>query len=200
MMRFESGKMSSRKGNVITGESLIQDSIDVVSEIMKDRNMTQVELKEISSIVAVSAIKFSILRQAIGGDIIFDFEKSVSFEGDSGPYLLYSVTRANSAIEKARKENIVSSRENPKNELSELEQIIGRFPSVVARAGEEYAPHHIVVYLLGLASAFNSFYANNPIAQKENESSPYNLALTEAFVQVMKNGLNLIGVKVPSKM
>lgn len=200
MMRFESGKMSSRKGNVITGESLIQDSIDVVSEIMKDRNMTQDELKEISSIVAVSAIKFSILRQAIGGDIIFDFEKSISFEGDSGPYLLYSVTRANSAIEKARKENIVSSRENPKNELSELEQTIGRFPSVVARAGEEYAPHHIVVYLLTLASAFNSFYANNPIAQKENESSPYNLALTEAFVQVMKNGLHLIGVKVPSKM
>lgn len=200
MMRFESGKMSSRKGNVITGESLIQDSVDVVSEIMKDRNMTPDELKEISSIVAVSAIKFSILRQAIGGDIIFDFEKSISFEGDSGPYLLYSVTRANSAIEKARKENIVSSRENPKNELSELEQTIGRFPSVVARAGEEYAPHHIVVYLLTLASAFNSFYANNPIAQKENESSPYNLALTEAFVQVMKNGLHLIGVKVPSKM
>lgn len=200
MMRFASGKMSSRKGNVITGESLVADTISVVEEIMKDRDMSPQEQRVISEMVAVSAIKFSILRQGTGGDIIFDFESSISFEGDSGPYLLYSVTRANSAIRKAHDENITSSPQFPQSELTSLEQLLGRFPSVVARAYEEYAPHHVVTYLLALSGAFNTFYAHNPIAQKDNESSPYNLMLTESFVQVMRNGLDLLGIRIPERM
>lgn len=200
MMRFATGKMSSRKGNVITGESLIQDTIAVVEDIMKDREMTDIERREVSSIVAVSAIKFSILRQATGGDIVFDFDTSISFEGDSGPYLLYSVTRARSAMQKAIDSHIVASDSVVPEELSSLEQSLGRFPSVVSRAHDEYAPHHIVTYLLALSSAFNAFYAHNPIAQKESEHAPYNLFITEAFVQVMQNGLRLLGIRLPSKM
>jgi arginyl-tRNA synthetase len=200
MMRFTTGKMSSRLGNVITGESLVNDAVSVVTEIMKDRDMSEVERKAISEIVAVSAIKFSILRQATGGDIIFDFENSISFEGDSGPYLLYSVTRAKSAIAKALEVGIEESVQNPASKLTPLEQLLGRFPFVVSRAHEEYAPHHIVTYLLALSGAFNAFYAHNPIAQKENPDSPYNLMITKSFVSVIQNGLSLLGIKVPSKM
>lgn len=200
MMRFASGKMSSRKGNVITGESLIQDTVSVVEEIMKDRDMTDQERKTISEIVAVSAIKFSVLRQAAGSDIVFDFETSISFEGDSGPYLLYSVTRAQSAISKAQSLGIKSDITHPTKEQTSLEQILGRYPSVVSRAYDEYAPHHIVTYLLNLAGAFNAFYAHNPIAQKDNDDSPYNLMITQSFVQIMKNGLTLLGIKTPDRM
>lgn len=200
MMRFATGKMSSRKGNVITGESLIKDTIAIVEDIMKDREMSDIERREVSSIVAVSAIKFSILRQSTGGDIVFDFDTSISFEGDSGPYLLYSVTRARSAMQKAIDAHIVASDTQIPDTLSPLEQLLGRFPSVVSRAHEEYAPHHIVTYLLSLAGAFNAFYAHNPIAQKESENTPYNLMITEAFVQVMQNGLHLLGIRLPSKM
>ncbi len=200
MMRFATGKMSSRKGNVVTGESLIKDTIEVVEDIMKDREMTDSERREISSIIAVSAIKFSILRQATGGDIVFDFENSISFEGDSGPYLLYSVTRARSAIQKAIDAQIVVSDTHIPDTLSPLEQLLGRFPSVVSRAHDEYAPHHIVTYLLALSGAFNAFYAHNPIAQAEDKNTPYNLMITESFVQVMENGLHLLGIRLPSKM
>ncbi len=200
MMRFATGKMSSRKGNVITGESLIHDTVSVVKDIMKDRDMSSQEIATISEIIAVSAIKFSILRQATGGDIVFDFENSISFEGDSGPYLLYSVTRAKSVLSKASENNIVASSLNPTQELSPLEQLLGRFPFVVSRAYSEYAPHHIVTYLLALSGEFNAFYAHNPIAQKDRDESPYNVMLTQAFVQVMKNGLQLLGIKVPERM
>ena len=87
MMRLTTGKMSSRKGNIITGESLLHDSIDTVYEKMKEREMGDVEKKEVAEIVGVSALKYSILRSSLGSDIIYDFEKSISFEGDSGPYL-----------------------------------------------------------------------------------------------------------------
>ena len=102
MMRFASGKMSSRKGNVVTGESLLNDAKDIVLEKMAEREFSDEDKDIISAQVAVSALKYSILKQALGSDIIYDFEKSISFEGDSGPYLQYTVVRAKSILEKAK--------------------------------------------------------------------------------------------------
>jgi arginyl-tRNA synthetase len=176
-------------------------------------------------VVAVGAIKFSILHQAVGGDIIFDFEKSISFEGDSGPYLQYTAVRANSVLEKAvRAKNVFSKKSSgllgyrlgqtifskiflhgqatrPGGfEIQEVEKLLYRFPEVVERAGKECAPHHIVTYLLDLASSFNSFYANNKIIDDADPSSPYKIALTSAVYHTLKNGLNLLAIKVPEKM
>jgi arginyl-tRNA synthetase len=100
MLRFASGKMSSRKGNVITGISLLSDVREMVMEKMEGREMSPEQKEKVAGEVAVGAIKFSILKQANGKDIIFDFQKSVSFEGDSGPYLQYSAVRANSILNK----------------------------------------------------------------------------------------------------
>src|SRR3989338_95127 len=102
MMRFAQGKMSSRKGNVVTGESLLRDVIHIISGKLKDRDIGASEKEKIAEIVGVAAIKYSILRSRIGGDIMFDFEQSISVEGDSGPYLQYSAIRAKSVLEKAR--------------------------------------------------------------------------------------------------
>ena len=142
-----------------------------------------------------------ILRQSIGGDIVFDIDKSVSTEGDSGVYLQYSYARANSIIEKAKAEKISVSEKLPKDwETTELEKLLYRFPEVVSRAGAEFAPHHIVSYLTELARAYNSFYGNNTIVDKNDSSSPYKVALSEAFSIVMKNGLNILGIKAPERM
>jgi arginyl-tRNA synthetase len=75
-----------------------------------------------------------------------------------------------------------------------------RFPEVVERSGREYQPHYIATYLLDLAGAFNSFYANTQIVNKENAEAPYNVALTLTFATVIKNGLRLLGIAVPEKM
>ncbi len=200
MMRFASGKMGSRKGNVITGESLLNDVRDAVLEKMTDREFENAEREKIASAVAVSAIKYSVLKQSTGGDIIYDFESSISSEGDSGPYLQYSFARANSIIEKAAKENILPDPHAFPDEIFEVEKLLYKFPEVVLRASIEYEPHYIANYLIEVARAFNSFYGNNLIVDKKDKSSGYKIALTYAFSFVMKTGLHLLGIKAPKKM
>ena len=200
MMRLASGKMGSRKGNAITGESLINDARDAILEKMTDRNFSGEEEEKIASDVCVSAIKYSILKQSIGGDIVYDFEKSISTEGDSGPYLQYSYARANSILEKAQKENILPDPHAFSLEIFEVEKLLYKFPEVVFRAAGEYEPHFVANYLIEVARAYNSFYGNNIIVDKEDKASPYKVALTYAFSFVMKNGLHLLGIEAPKKM
>ncbi len=200
MLRFATGKMSSRKGNIITGESLIKDVSDSILEKVKDRDWDNNDKQKVANSVGVGALKFSILRQAIGGDIIYDFEKSISFEGDSGPYLQYSFARANSILEKAKRENIEYSINTKKEEILEIEKILYKFPEIVSRAQDEYAPHYITHYLIELAHNFNNFYGNNQIVNNGDSESPYKLALTKAFTRIMQNGLYLLGIESPERM
>ena len=208
MLRLPTGKMSSRTGDVVTAESLISQVKEKVKEKIVDREFGDDEKENIAEVVAIGAIKYSILRQAIGGDIVFDFDKSISFEGDSGPYLQYTAVRATSVLEKSDLTPGPSPRlsrgervERPENfQITEVEKLLYRFPEVVERAGREYAPHHLVTYLTELASAFNSFYGKEKIFDKSDPSSPYKLALTETVAIILKNGLYLLGIKVPEKM
>jgi arginyl-tRNA synthetase len=200
LLRFATGKMSSRAGNVITGESLITQMESMVFEKMKERDFDTKEKAKIAEEVAVGAIKYSILRQAVGGDIIYDFEKSLSFEGDSGPYLQYAHTRACSLLDKASREGVKASIKNPTVDISVLEKNLYRFPEIIDRASFEYAPHYIATYLIELASIFNAFYANEKIVDKDDENSSYKVAITESFTIVMKNGLSVLGIKTPSRM
>jgi len=203
VLRLVGGKMSSRKGNVISADSLITGVSNVVREKMQDREINEEDKEKIVLEVSIAAIKFSILKQAVGRDIIFDFEKSISFEGDSGPYLQYAHTRAASVLKKGEKEGL---KVDPSTELrastdetSVLERLLVRFPEIVERAGKDLMPSGIVTYLIELSAAFNSYYAEHQIVG-EGEKTPYRLALTKAFAIVMKNGLHLLGIKVPEKM
>ncbi len=201
LLKLPSGKMGSRKGNVITAETLIFDVEDLIQKKIAEKDFTEDQKKEISELVAIGAIKYSILRQAIGGDIIFDFEKSLSFEGDSGPYLQYATVRANSLLKKAEVSRMSPDTILPKGwQTTNLERLLVQFPFVVERAAVEYAPHHIVTYLVELASEFNSFYAGHKIIDVDDATSSYRLALTKAFVHVMTSGLYLLGIKVPPEM
>ncbi|HEY4511484.1 MAG TPA: arginine--tRNA ligase [Candidatus Paceibacterota bacterium] len=203
MLKLPSGKMSSRTGTVVTAESLLALTEEKVKEVIKGREFDTTQAKEVVEKVSLAAIRYSILRQAIGGDIIFDLNKSVSFEGDSGPYLQYSYARAKSILRKAHLEVLLPSSKILEGKLPKdiglLEKLLTRFPEIVERAGREYAPHHIVTYLTELAGAFNSYYAKNKILDA-GEATPYRLKLTEAFSVVMKNGLNLLGINVLEKM
>jgi len=200
MLRFAEGKMSSRTGNVITGESLVKEVEALVQAKLEGREMKNAEKKEVAEIVAVAAIKYSILKQVTSGDIIYDFDKSISFEGDSGPYLLYSAVRAHSILEKAKKEGVKPSFSNVPKEVSVLEKMLYRFPEVVSRGVTERAPHHIATYLIELSATFNSWYANTQIVDRTDTTSAYRVALTESFLTVSRNGLDLLGMRVPERM
>lgn len=177
MLRLPSGKMSSRTGDVITAEALIEE---VKKKVKGDEA------------VAIGAIKYMILRQAIGNDIIFDFEKSVSTEGDSGVYLQYAHARACSVLEKSGAKGRTL---NTDFQCPTLVRLLYRFPEIVERAGAEYAPNYITTYLTELASSFNNFYAHEQI-----KDDPYRLAITQAFKIVMKNGLNILGIPAPERL
>ncbi|MBX4206261.1 arginine--tRNA ligase [Candidatus Parcubacteria bacterium] len=181
MLRLPTGKMSSRTGNVITAEALIEE---VKGHTKGDEQ------------VAIGAVKYMILRQGIGQDIVFDFEKSVSTEGDSGVYLQYAHARANSILEKAGKKGSV---EGEQGQVRAVERLLYRFPEVVERAGKEYAPNYIATYLTELAASFNNFYAHEQVLDDSPESG-YRLAIVEAFKDVMKNGLNVLGIPAPERM
>jgi len=209
LMRFQSGKMSSRKGNIISAEGLIDEIRALVMEKLASRELPANEKDEIADQVAIGAIKYTILRQSIGGDVIFDSAKSISFEGDSGPYLQYSAVRAQSVLRKAAEEgpakvSIENSVKVSKMALPEkvgtLERLLIRFPDIAARAAAEYAPQHVAGYLIQLAGEFNAFYAGNPIVSVSEPLSPYRIALTHSFLGVMTGGLDLLGIKVPRKM
>lgn len=201
LMRLTSGKMSSRKGNVITGESFIEDVENLIAEKIKDRDYPESEKQEIVERVGLAAIKYSILRQSIGKDIIFDPDSALSFEGDSGPYLQYACVRAHSVLEKAEAEGLKPDPEAVSgNEDLPLERMIYRFPEIVERAGDDFAPQYIATYLIELAGEFNSYYAKNKIIDKKDKKSPYRLALTDAVRWILKNGLYLLGIQAPTRM
>lgn len=201
MMRFANGKMSSRKGNVITGESLLHDAYDLVLEKMAERELSPEEREAISKQVGIAAIKFTILKQQLGGNIIYDEERSVSFDGDSGPYLQYTTVRANSILEKGSAAGIAPDTTLPAGwSATDLEKYLYRFPEVIERAYEHCEPHHVAGYLIELASIFNSFYGSTQIVATDDPASSYKLALTKAFHATMRNGLHVLGIEVPERM
>jgi arginyl-tRNA synthetase len=136
-----------------------------------------------------------ILRSAPGGNIVFDPEKSLSLDGDSGPYLQYATVRAASILSNAGEQT--GTIELP-SEVHDIARLITRFPQVVAKAQSLEAPHTVAQYLTQLASEWNSFYARERIIGGENEA--YKLMLARAFVHTMRNGLRMLGIPVPGKM
>lgn len=197
MVRLPEGKMSSRTGKIIRGEWVLDEA---VKRLEKDHPMPPA----VSEQVAQGAIKYAFLKQGIGGDIAFDFETSLSFEGNSGPYLQYTVARTNSVLTKIGTIGDVQgttlhvdySKLNDQ-ELSVLRSLI-KFQEVIQMAAKSYSPNLICSYLYDLAQKYNGFYNKDKIIGSENEE--FRLALTFGVGQVLKNGLKLLGIETPSKM
>ncbi|MBI2610586.1 arginine--tRNA ligase [Candidatus Kaiserbacteria bacterium] len=196
MMRLASGKMSSRTGDVITGESLLYELEEAAKGRAKESRAEDPE--KLSRDIAVGAIKYQILKQASGKDIIFDRDRALSLEGDSGPYLQYAHARAHGVVEKAREQN-VSPQVDKNAEPTELSRLLHRFPEAVEYAARELEPHLLTNYLLEFASTFNHWYANEQILDG-TPSAAHKVALTDAVRATLKNGLWLLGIPAPEKM
>lgn len=199
-LTLTTGKMSSRKGNVLTGESLFAEMEEAARERSSDTRVD--DLTTLSEAIAVAALKYQILRQKVGSNIVFDKAQALSFEGDSGPYLQYTHARINSVLEKAREAGVSAEvkTENVPPEAYEVEKILYRFPEVVEEAFLAREPHQIATFITELASSFNSFYANEKIADSSDPHAPYKCLLASAVKQTIKNGLWLLAIKAPEKM
>lgn len=197
MMRFASGKMSSRKGNVISGEDLITELETSLRETYGAKGRSDVE--DLATRVAVGAIKYAVLKQAVGKDIIFDPDASLSTEGDSGPYLQYTHARIVSVTAKAAAQGVHADPHVFHGDHGDLPRLLARFPEVIRRAEKETAPHLVVNYLIEVAHAFNSWYARVQIVDAHSEA-PYKVALAEATMYTLRNGLHVLGISQPKSM
>lgn len=221
MVRLPEGKMSSRTGKVLTGEWLLNEVKKTILELMakSDSKFSDPEREEIAEKVAVGSIKYALLKAGTGHDVVFDLDKSVSIDGNSGPYLQYTYARCQSVLAKATIPNaqrlnqqlITNNQFNPE-ELAILRWIY-RFPEVVQTAATQYSPNLVCTFLYELAQRFNTFYNKHRILEsneekvmsneqktKNKELIQFRLLLTSVVSQVLKNGLTLLGIQTPEKM
>lgn len=200
MMKLPSGKMSSRTGDVVTAEAMIETVKEAAKMKIKPGVFSAAQQDDIAEKVTLAALRYTILRQSIGGDIIFDINQALSLEGDSGPYLQYASVRASTLLKKAEGLVEVSTMLPDAWQTTHIERLLQRYPRIIDRAGREYAPHQLVTYLTELAGTFNSFYGSHKIIDTEDATSGYRLAITKAFFDVMTSGLDLLGIEIPNEM
>ena len=208
MVRLPRGKMSSRTGDVITGEWLLDEAKQRVMEIIRKAGTLDKSIQDsVAETVGLGAVKYALLKSSIGRDIVFDFKESVSFEGNSGPYLQYTFARCKSVlknskfkIQSLKLQLGIQNYQFNSEELTILRWLY-RYPEAVDLAAKEFSPNVICGYLFELAQRFNAFYNKHRILQaKEKEVREFRMQLTTAVSQVLSNGLYLLGIGAPQKM
>ena len=194
-------KMSSRKGNVLTGEQLLSELQE--EAIVRAKETRADDVQSLAQHIATAALKYQILRQTVGSHIVFDKQQAFSFEGDSGPYLQYTYARCLSAVAKAQESGVRSFSGDSAmvpEAVYPVERLLCQFEEVVETALRTRSPHHLVAHLTETASAFNTLYAKERIADADDVHAPYRVAITQSVAQTLKNGLWMVGISAPEKM
>jgi arginyl-tRNA synthetase len=203
MMRLADGKISSRKGNATIALDLLEAAREKAREALAPRGFAPEEEVAIANAVAVAAIKYQILKQSPGKDIVFDLDQATSLTGESGPYIQYAAVRARSVAVKAREAGVAPAPSAAVSaaDAESLEAALARTPEAFCRAFRERAPQHVAQHLLEVAAAWNGFYERRPIVSAENaEIAAHRLAVAQATFQVLSAGLDALGIALPTRM
>ncbi len=199
------GKLKSRSGGAVKLLDLLNEAIDRASASVKGRNpdITQEELGRLSRSIGIGAVKYSDLKSDRTKDYVFDWEKMLSFEGETGPYLQYAHARISSIL---RNEKFRQSKSGPtsfslEHELEmRLAREILKYPDSVDQAAEDLAPHRICKQLHRLSQAFAAFYENCPVLVEDDNTRNERLALCRITGGILNHGLNLLGIDSPDRM
>jgi len=219
VVRLPEGKMSSRTGKIIAGGWLLDEAkTEVIKLASQTKMFSQVDQEEMGELVGQAAIKYAFLKQSIGGNLAFSFSESLDFQGNSGPYLLYSYVRAQNVLRQAAEVSKISIEQlndllvNRKIEgtdnYSKLEidilRNIEKYNDVVEQAAEEFAPHLLCTYLYRLAQTYNTWYADQKIVEVVDGSladrTIVRLQLNAVVGNILKRGLYLLGIRTVEKM
>ncbi|MCD6225865.1 arginine--tRNA ligase [bacterium] len=202
MIRWEKGKFSTRKGETIHLEEVIQEGIKrakkLIASSQTGKNLSQKEREKVAQAVAIGGIKFNDLKQEPQKDIIFSWEKVLSFEGYSAPYLQYTLARCFSILKKKSFSGEVSLPEKINKEEESLLRTFYRFPEVIAMAAENFSPHFLAQYLFELAQKFNLFYQKHKVLGSNREN--FRLFLVLTVKNILQQGLEILGIEVLERM
>jgi len=200
-------KMKSREGKVILYDELREELLKLARRETGSKNprLSSRELDRTAGLVGMGALKYTMLSKSPEKVIVFNWGQILNFDGDTGPYIQYSHTRAMSILRKARSggrsapSGPVHAVPGGEMELALLRQL-AEFPDAVQRAAKDMRPHYIAGYALELATRFNEFYQSVPVLRAGREARPARLALVRATAQVLRNALGLLGIEAPERM
>ena len=210
MVELPEGKMKSREGTVVDADDLMEEMIatakETSQELGKLDGLTQEEADDIARIVGLGALKYFILKVDARKNMTFNPKESIDFNGNTGPFIQYTYARIQSVLRKAAESGIVIPEQIPAGiELSEKEegliQMVADFAAVVKQAGEDYSPSIIANYTYDLVKEYNQFYHDYSILREENEAvKVFRIALSANVAKIVRLGMNLLGIEVPSRM
>ena len=210
MVELPEGKMKSREGTVVDADDLMEEMIatakETSQELGKLDGLTQEEADDIARIVGLGALKYFILKVDARKNMTFNPKESIDFNGNTGPFIQYTYARIQSVLRKAAESGITIPEQIPAGiELSEKEegliQMVADFAAVVKQAGEDYSPSIIANYTYDLVKEYNQFYHDYSILREENEAvKVFRIALSANVAKVIRLGMNLLGIEVPSRM
>ena len=206
-MNGKDGKpFKTRQGGVMRLENLIKDTQDeMYKKIKEGRDMEDAEARKVADVVAISALKYGDLSNQASKDYVFDIDRFTSFEGDTGPYILYTIVRIKSILNKYKEQGgdltAVKLQQPGNASEKELAMELAQFNTMLATAGEELAPHKVCAYIYDLANAFNHFYHETKILGEENEERKQGLvALLVLTRDILETCIDMLGFEAPEKM
>lgn len=205
MVLLPTGKMSTREGNVVKLEELLNEAISKVKEIIEEKNpdFAEEEKQDIAKKVGIGAVIFNDLSGSRIKDEIFDWDTMLNFNGETGPYIQYTYVRTNSVLKKAgylpEIKDIDFSRLTDK-EAQNVLKLIYSFTNIIEQATVKNEPSVIARFLIDLSKAYSSFYNENKIIVEDKAIQDARVYLTYATNLVLKNGAKLLGIDMPEKM
>ncbi|MBP2069804.1 arginine--tRNA ligase [Anaerococcus nagyae] len=202
MVSLKDQTMSTRKGQVVFLEDVLNKAIDKTKSIMEERNSDVEDIDKTSKIIGIGAVKFQELYNNRIKDYVFDWDEVLNFDGETGPYVQYTYARAKSVLRKAGIEtfSVTEFSNLTTDEEFNLVKNLAGFEQVVSRACEKYEPSLLTRHITEIAKSFNKFYNSSQIMVEDENIKNERLALTYATALVIKSGLSLLGIKTVEKM
>lgn len=200
MVSLEDGAMSTRKGKVVWLEDVINKCIEKAHTVIDDKNPNLENKESTANLVGIGAVIFGALYNNKIKDIVFSYDKVLSFEGETSVYVQYTCARANSVLAKSGESETLPENYMPNAQEFEVIKALAAFSETVKNAAEKYEPSCVARYAVDLAQKYNKFYFDCKILTAEGEAKDFRLALTRATLQTLKNALGLLGIGVPEKM
>jgi len=206
MVNIPEGKMKSREGNVVDADNLMNLLFDMSLNVIEEKNkeLNENERKYVAQKISLAAMKYYLLNFSTIKEILFIPEKSISFDGNTGPYLQYTTSRINSIFTKSNhnikiKDDFIGNYEMNEDETNLVIQML-EFEESVIKSAETLSPLEICTFLYDLARFYNKFYHDNPVLKSEDEIRNFRLILSKTVYILLKNGLNLLGISALDRM